>query len=168
MNSYSAGPRVARAPLGGPSGAALGFGAAVAAVLLGGLAGDMFGWAAREPVSLVLLALAALLVGAVTTVAGAVAAAVQGWAVYSGFVVNRLGELRMAPADRSALLVLLAVAVLAGLVATAMRSAGAPARRRSTGWRSTGLPPELTVGGATPVRVGHGPGGHRGSALGGG
>jgi hypothetical protein len=127
--NYNPGARLLPAPITGLSGAALGFLAAVVSVLLGALGGDMFGWQARAPISFALLVLAALSVGVTTTVAGALAASAQGWAVYSGFVLNRLGELRLAPADRSALLVMVGLAVLASLVAAGVRQADARRHR---------------------------------------
>jgi hypothetical protein len=103
-------------PVTGATGSALGFGSAVAAVLFGALVSSVIGWSDRAPVSLALLALAMIGVGVLTTVPGALAAAAQGWAVYSGFVVHGLGELRLDPADRSALLWLVLLAVAASLL----------------------------------------------------
>jgi hypothetical protein len=102
----------------GGSGSALGFGAAIVATLLGWAVG-----AGSHPVvGLVLLSGVAVGVGATTTAIGAVAASAQCWGMYSGFELHRLGELRLDPAGRSALLVLLALGLAASLLGRAARS----------------------------------------------
>ncbi|WP_156994043.1 hypothetical protein [Pseudonocardia acaciae] len=109
--------------LPGTAGSALGFGAAVAATLVAWPLGELFGAASRPVLGLVLLAVVAVGVGSVTTLAGAVACAAQCWALYSGFVLHRFGELWLDPPSRFALALLVtsgAGASLAGLACGAV------------------------------------------------
>jgi len=124
-------PRVA-----GGVGSALGFGAAILATLLGWALG-----AGSHPmVGLVLLAGVAVGVGATTTLLGALAASAQCWGMYSGFELHRLGELRLDPSSRAALLLLLGLGLAASLVGLVVRSR-VTSRREFR--RPAGSPPAL-------------------------
>jgi hypothetical protein len=113
--------------LPGSTGSALGFGAAVAATLVARVGGA----AERPLLGLVLLAVVAAGVGSVTTVPGALAASAQCWGLYSGFVLHRLGEIRLDPPSRSALLLLLALGPAASLLTLALGAVLARPRRRA-------------------------------------
>lgn len=113
LGPVSSWPRVA-----GGVGSSLGF--------LTGIAATLLGWAlgagSHPAVGLALLAGVVVGVGATTTLLGAVAASAQCWGMYSGFELHRLGELRLDPASRSALLLLLGLGVAASLVGLAVTS----------------------------------------------
>lgn len=98
----------------GLSGSGLGFGWGVVATCLGALTGPDIG--------LVLLAVVAVSVGAVTTVPGAVLGAAQCWALYTGFLDNQLGVLRMDDNSEFALHLLLSVGFAASVVALLIRA----------------------------------------------
>jgi hypothetical protein len=133
-----------RSWLSGGTGSALGFGSAALSALLGALGGALFGWPARAPITLGLLLGSVLCVSAVTTLTGAVSTAAQSWAVYSGFVLHRMGELRLEQQDRVVLGCLLAVALLAGGAARLLADLPGRHRRRVT-WTPSRFPrPMLT------------------------
>ena len=80
-----------RTPLRADVSFALGFGAGILVTLLAWLVG-----AGHAPlIGLVLLALTAAAVGSVSTSLGAFAAAIPVWALDTGFIVNRFGELSL-------------------------------------------------------------------------
>jgi hypothetical protein len=174
-SEYSAAPWP-RLP--GGSGSALGFGAAIAATLLGWALG-----AGTNPeIGLVPLAAVAVCVGATTTLPGALAAAAQCWGMYSGFELHRFGELRLDPPARSALVLLVVLGLAAsvlGLVAHAARTAGST-RKRASGPRRVSLealishresrrperlmpvpPAQPTLTGSTPLRLAQPPRGRK-------
>jgi hypothetical protein len=146
QRSIRQGPfRAVAPPVTGATGSALGFGSAVVAVLFAALLSSVIGWSDRAPVSLALLALALIGVSALTTVPGALAVALQSWAVYSGFVVHGLGELRLDAADRSALLWLVLLAVAASLLGRVprVRRVWSESRPPSVVYESHGVPVPL-------------------------
>jgi K+-sensing histidine kinase KdpD len=77
-----------------------------------------------ESTGLELLAGVALVVGAITTLFGALASAVQCWALYCGFLENRFGVLTLDPSSVWALSFLLTVGVLASALALVGRAVG--------------------------------------------
>jgi hypothetical protein len=74
---------------------------------------------------LLLGALAAGAIGALSTTTGAAAAAAVCWAADDGFTLNRLGELHAAAADLRAFEYILGVALLCRASAAALRAARA-------------------------------------------
>ncbi len=98
----------------GLSGSGLGFGWGIVATCLGALTGPDIG--------LVLLAVVAVSVGAMTTVPGAVIGAAQCWALYTGFLDNRFGVLSMDDNSEFALHLLLSVGFAASVVALLVRA----------------------------------------------
>jgi hypothetical protein len=109
--------------LPGPLGLAVGFAASIAAT--------MISWASGAGddlrVGLVLLTLTAIVVGAVTTVPGAIGAGALCWAFYSGFVLNRSGILTWDRSGEQALLIIMLAATVASTIAGLMRWARAVA-----------------------------------------
>jgi hypothetical protein len=77
---------------------------------------------------LVLGALAAGAIGALSTTVGAVAAAAVCWAAYDGFALNRLGELHAAAADLHAAGYVVGAALVCRAPAAALRAVRACAR----------------------------------------
>jgi hypothetical protein len=108
-------------------GGALGLPAGAAAALVAWT----FGGGATT--GLVLAALAAAWLGALTTPPGAVVAAAQCWACFDGFVVHRFGSLGGGRAD------LLALAVVAG-AGLAVAAAATVVRRHRVGSATRGYP----------------------------
>jgi hypothetical protein len=98
--------------LPGLLGLAVGFAASIAAMMIS----RAFGAGDDPRVGLVLLTLTALMVSAVTTVPGVIGAGALCWAFYSGFVLNRTGNLTL---DRGGGPVLLVI-VLSATVASAL------------------------------------------------
>lgn len=98
----------------GLSGSGLGFGWGIVATCVGAVAGPEVG--------LVLLAVVAVSVGAVTTVPGAMLGAAQCWALYTGFLHNELGVLSMDGNSRFALHLLLSVGLAASVLALVVRA----------------------------------------------
>jgi hypothetical protein len=121
-------------PVRGGLGAAVGFGAGVLSTCAGALLG-----ARDAPVTgLVLLAGTVAAVAAVTTFAGAVAAAAQCWGLWDGFLVNGLGQLRVDRGGRQELVALVGCAAAVCLVAAVIRSWwGSGARRPVRVWWSS-------------------------------
>lgn len=112
-------------PLPGPVGAATGLPCGVAAVAVTwALGGD-------PAIGLALAVVAAVLIGARTTVPGAVVGAALCWACYDGFVVNRFAVLGGSRGELAALASLAAVAVGASAV-RALIARGYPARGQLT------------------------------------
>ncbi|MBA8930922.1 thiol:disulfide interchange protein [Kutzneria viridogrisea] len=123
---------------GAGMGAALGFGAGVAGTTIAAVLG-----AADHPeFGLVLLAVPVALVAACTNVPGAVLAAVQCWGLWAGFLLGRRGEIPMTAESGRALVVLVAVALLAGVAVSASRAAHLVSAR----------PPRGRAAGPSPVR----------------
>jgi hypothetical protein len=103
--------------LPGAVGCPIGFGAAGVATVVAWLLG-----AGDEPVvGLVILAGTAGVVGAVTTVSGALTAAVQCWAFYTGFVRDRLGVLQFDGLAARDMALIGGVAVAASLIGLLLR-----------------------------------------------
>ena len=75
--------------MGSAIGFAVGIVVTLAAALLGARDAPLLG--------LALLVAAAVAVGATTTLAGALASAIHGWAPWDGFLVNDLGQLALTP-----------------------------------------------------------------------
>ena len=93
---------------------AVGFGAGIAATVIGWLLG-----AGRHPmVGLGVLALSVAGVGAVCTPLGALAAAVATWALDTGFILNRFGVLTLDRRTVLALVVLTVAALAPSLITT--------------------------------------------------
>jgi hypothetical protein len=98
-------------------GFALGFAASVITTMLARLLG-----AASDPnVGLVLLAVTAATVGALTTPIAALGSAAQCWACYTGFLLNRLGVLTFDHRSLPAACALLASGVIPSVLASAAR-----------------------------------------------
>lgn len=114
-------------------GSSVAFGSGVAATLVAWLCGA----GSTPPIGLVLLTGVAAVVGAFTTVPGALVGAVQCWALYDGFVAHRLGELSFAGSDLTAMAVVLG----AGMVGVAV------------GWLSSHAPSETSVPIPFPVTL---------------
>lgn len=87
--------------------------------LIAGLAAVFLTWSVNgDPTTgLLFTALAAAAVGAVTTIPGAVAAAVTCWTCYEGFLSNRTGTVHIGPAGLAALGAVIAIALLTALIA---------------------------------------------------
>jgi hypothetical protein len=86
-----------------------------------------FGAGDDPRVGLVLLTLTAIVVGAMTTVAGAIGAGALSWAFYSGFVLNRTGILTLDRSGGQALLMIVLAATVGSAVAGLARWARAVA-----------------------------------------
>ena len=103
-------------------GLALGFLAGALTTIVASMIG-----AGHDPaVGLLLLTAAAAMVGTLTTPIGALASALQCWAFYTGFLLNRQGVLTFDHPSRTAL----AIIVFAGVVPTLLLTAA----RRFTHW----------------------------------
>ena len=70
---------------------------------------------------LLLLTAAAAMVATLTTPIGALASALQCWAFYTGFLLNRQGVLTFDHASRSALAIIIFASVVPSLLFTAAR-----------------------------------------------
>lgn len=118
-------------PIPGPLGSTIGFGAGllttVAAALLG----------ARDAPALGVMLLAAAAIAAITTLAGAVAAAAQCWAFWDGFLVNGLDRLNADRGGWQGLVLLVAAVAVVYLAAAAVRYLAARRPTRPTGWGSS-------------------------------
>lgn len=90
---------------------------------------------------LVLAALAAVLIAALSTTAAAIDTAAVCWAAYDGFALNRLGELHLAAADLRALGYIVGAALSFRCLAAALRAVRAAARTSTE--LSIPLPAEL-------------------------
>jgi hypothetical protein len=98
-------------------GFALGFAASTVTTIVAGMIG-----ASHDPaVGLLLLTAAAAMLGALTTPIGALASALQCWAFYTGFLLNRQGVLTLDHLSRNALAVIVLAGVVPSLLLTAVR-----------------------------------------------
>jgi hypothetical protein len=98
-------------------GLALGFLAGAVTAIVASMIG-----AGHDPaVGLLLLTAAAALVGALTTPIGALASALQCWAFYTGFLLNRQGVLTLDHPSRTALAIIVFAGVVPSLLLTAAR-----------------------------------------------
>ena len=98
-------------------GLALGFVAGAVAAIVASMIG-----AGHDPtLGLLLLTAAAAMVGALTTPIGALASALQCWAFYTGFLLNRQGVLTFDHASRTALAIIVFTGVVPSLLLTAAR-----------------------------------------------
>jgi len=113
--------------LPGPLGLAAGFFVSIVVTMLAWA----FGAGSDPRVGLVLLTLTAIVIGAVTTMPGAIGAGALCWAFYSGFVLDRAGTLTFDRGGGQALLTILLSAVVASAVAGLMRWARAVAADRA-------------------------------------
>ena len=96
-------------------GVALGFLAGVVTTIVAAMIG-----AGHDPaVSLLLLTTAAAMVATLTTPIGALASALQCWAFYTGFLLNRQGVLTFDHASRNALAIIVFAGVVPSLLLTA-------------------------------------------------
>lgn len=136
-------PERAGIPLPGPLGLAVGFPASITATMISWA----FGAGDDARVGLVLLTLTATVVGAVTTVSGAIGAGALCWAFYSGFVLNRTGILTMDRSGGQALLIIVLAATVASTIAGLARWARAVAADHAS-TRS------LPAGPIAPARLG--------------
>jgi hypothetical protein len=111
--------------LSGAVGGALGLPAGVVAAFAA--------WAfdGNPTTGIVLAAVAAMALAALTTTTGAVVAGALSWACYDGFVLHRFGTLEGGRADLVALGVVVAAAVAAQLVGAVVRHAGRERRPRA-------------------------------------
>jgi hypothetical protein len=109
--------------LPGPLGSAVGFVAAIGSTMLSWLVGA----GVDSRIGLVLLTLTAIVVGAFTTLHGAIGAGAMCWSCYSGFVLNRFGLLSFDRGGGQALLVIALAAMSASAVAALARWARAVA-----------------------------------------
>lgn len=124
--------RIVRPPLTGWAGYPAGFAAAVGVTMVAVAAHG----AGHPQWTLGALALAAAAVAAITTLPAALATAVLCWALHAGFILGRYGDLALTAASARAGAVLVGVALLARVVAGAVRAvrqadrpAPIPARR---------------------------------------
>lgn len=124
--------RVGRRYLSGPLGAVVGFVAGIAVTMISlGLG------AGTDPrIGLVLLTLTAVGVAVLTTVPGAIGAGMLCWAFYSGFVLDRFGDLTLRQGAVPALLLMLLLPTAASAVAGLLRWARAVAADRAMAPRS--------------------------------
>lgn len=100
-------------------GFALGFVAGAVTTIVAAMVG-----ASHDPaVGLLLLTAAAAMVGALTTPIGALASALQCWAFYIGFLLNRQGVLTFDHSSRTALAIIVFAGVVPSLLLTAARFA---------------------------------------------
>ncbi|HEV7450974.1 MAG TPA: hypothetical protein VGO16_06225 [Pseudonocardiaceae bacterium] len=113
--------------LPGPLGLAAGFVASIAVTMLAWA----FGAGSDPSVGLVLLTLTAIVVGAMTTMPGAIGAGALCWAFYSGFVLDRAGTLTLDRGGGQALLTILLCAMVASVVAGLLQWARAVAADRA-------------------------------------
>ena len=98
-------------------GVALGFVAGVVTTIVAWMIG-----AGHDPaMGLLLLIAAAAMVGILTTPIGALASALQCWAFYTGFLLNRQGVLTFDHASRSALAIIVFAGVVPSLLLTTAR-----------------------------------------------
>lgn len=98
-------------------GLALGFVAGAVTTILAWMTG-----AGHDPaVGLLLLTAAAAMVGTLTTPIGALASALQCWAFYTGFLLNRLGVLTFNHPSRTALAIIVFAGVVPSLLLTATK-----------------------------------------------
>ena len=97
-------------------GLALGFVAGVITTIAAWMIG-----AGHDPAVGLLLLTAAAAVGSLTTSIGALASALQCWAFYTGFLLNRQGILTFDHASRSALAIIVFVGVVPSLLLTTAR-----------------------------------------------
>jgi hypothetical protein len=128
----------ARPVLSGAVGGALGLPAgAVAAIAAWAFDGN-------PTTGIVLAAVAAMALAALTTTTGAVVTGALSWACYDGFVLHRLGTLEAGRADLVALGVVVVAAVAAQLVGAVVRHAGRERRPRAV--RPSLSRPEIAQG----------------------
>jgi hypothetical protein len=138
-------PREARGPrLGTPLSTRGGF----LAGLVAATAAPLLAWTldARTVAvgGLVLAALAAGLIAALSTTAAAIDTAGVCWAAYDGFALNRLGELHLAAVDLRALGYIVGAALIFRCLAAGLRAVRAAARTDEN--PSFALPAELPAG----------------------
>ena len=127
---HLSGGTAGHAPVSGGIGRALGLvGGTAATVLAAGL-----GARGHPALGLAPLIVVVLAVAAVTTAGGALGAAAQCWALWDGFLVNRLGELAPTRPGVDGLLMLAVVSLVTTVVASCLRmvDSGLADRRTAT------------------------------------
>ena len=127
---HSSGGTAGHAPVPGGIGSALGLvGGSAATVLAVGL-----GARGHPALGLAPLIVVVLAVAAVTTAGGALGAAAQCWALWDGFLVNRLGELVLTRPGVDGLLLLALVSLVTTVAARCLRrvDSGRADRRTAT------------------------------------